>query len=30
LRLVVVRAVAMVFDCHLHADPARNRFSRIV
>ena len=26
----VVRAVAMVFDRYLHADPARNRFSRIV
>ena len=26
----VVRAVAMVFDRHLHGDPARNRFSRIV
>ena len=26
----LVRAVAMVFDRHLHADPARNRFSRIV
>jgi oxygen-independent coproporphyrinogen-3 oxidase len=26
----VVRAVAMVFDRHLRADPARDRFSRIV
>jgi len=26
----LVRAVAMVFDRHLHADPARERFSRIV
>ena len=26
----LVRAVAMVFDRHLRADPARERFSRIV
>jgi len=26
----LVRAVAMVFDSHLRADPARERFSRIV
>ena len=26
----VVRAVAMVFDRHLRADPTRERFSRIV
>ena len=25
-----VRAVAMVFDSHLHADRARERFSRVI